>query len=113
MQQHQLQELPVCCSHAVCCRCRPASLVPADQLLHSTVGAEAWQLNGVVALHKLPHILQGEAALGCRGQARETGNVSSEKMAEIGEEGCTVSKHRQQGCAATARGHSCALCEVR
>lgn len=65
MQQHQLQELPVRCCHAVRCCCRPARLVPADQLLHCAVGAEAWQLDGVVALNQLTHILKRQPTLGC------------------------------------------------
>lgn len=65
MQQHKLQQLPVCCCHAVCCCCCPAGLVSADELLHSRVGAEARQLDGVVPLNQLTHIIKGQPALGC------------------------------------------------
>lgn len=37
-----------------------------NEVLHCTVGAEAWQLNGMMTLNKLPYILQRHATFSCR-----------------------------------------------
>jgi hypothetical protein len=53
--------------------------VPADQLLHCAVGAEAWQLDGVVALNQAAHVIKRQAALGCRTTATTTTDTTGQQ----------------------------------